>query len=152
VPIPETSSSSDQNIEKTTPPTITLSGLPPNTVKADIFLVLRRFGTIMRMYVLPDGRRADVVFSNVDGVKRALHAYAEQPLRIKGTEIVVFRKHAKMVDTPSPATRTDGAIFVTGFPSRMTQEELLEAIEPLGKYEQFVMSMFPALLSSEWAF
>jgi len=63
----------------------------------------------------------------------------------------VFRKYTKMnkvsgmdTDTLSRATRTeqgrdDGAIFVSNFPPTTTQEELLEALKPFGKYEQFVM-------------
>jgi RNA recognition motif-containing protein len=65
----------------------------------------------------------------------------------------VFRKHTKMdTDTPSRAKRTEqgrdgGAIFVSNFPPTMTQEELLEALEPFGKYEKLVMRIFFAFLS-----
>ena len=82
----------------------------------------------------------------------------------------MFRKYAKMnkvssmdtdTDTLSRATRTeseqgrdDGAIFLSNFPPTTTREELLEALEPFGKYERFVMRMSFAFLSlsSKWAF
>ena len=55
-------------------------------------------------------------------------------------------------DTPLRATRTeqgrdDGALFVSNFLPTTTQEELSEALEPFGKYEQFVMRMSFAFLS-----
>jgi hypothetical protein len=55
-------------------------------------------------------------------------------------------------DTPSLATRTeqgraDRAIFVSDLPPAAKQEELLESMEPFGKYEQFVTRMLFALLS-----
>ena len=156
--IPEISSSSDQNTEtdpSSSTTTITLTGLPPNTVKADIRPVFQPFGEITRIFVQPDGRRADVVFADVHGVKSTLHAYAEKPLHVRGREIIVFRKYTKMnkvsglhtdADTPSRVTRNeqgryDRTIFVSDFPPTTMQEELLEALEPFGKYEQFVMRM-----------
>jgi hypothetical protein len=163
--IPETSFSGDQNTETTpssssTTKTVTLTNLPPNTVKADIRPFFQRFGEITRIFVQQDERHADVVFADVHGVKRTLHAYAEKPLRVRGREIVMFRKYTKIKkvsdmdtdsDTPS-ATRTeqgrdDGGIFVSNFPPTTTQEEILEALGPFGKYEQFVMRMSFALLS-----
>jgi hypothetical protein len=70
----------------------------------------------------------------------------------------VFRKHTGMnhevfgvdTDTSSRETQTEqgrngGAIFVANFPPLMTQEELLEAMEPFGDYEKFVMRMSFAL-------
>jgi hypothetical protein len=148
------SSSTDQNADtESSTTTVTLTGLPPNTAKTDIRLVFQRFGEVTRIYVQPDGRRADVVFADVHGVKRTLHAYAETPLRVRGREITVFRKHTEMdTDTPSRATRAEqgrdgGAIFVSNFPPRMTQEELLEVLEPFGKYEKLVMRMCFAFLS-----
>ncbi|KAF8492402.1 hypothetical protein F5888DRAFT_1730527, partial [Russula emetica] len=172
--IHETSSSGDQNTETTDPSssstttTVTLTGLPPNAVKADILLVFQQFGEVTRIFVQSYGRRADVVFADVHGVKRTLHAYAEKPLLIRGKEIIVFRKYTKTngvsgsmdtnTDTPSRTTRTmqgrdDGAIFVSRFSPTTTQEELLEALEPFGKHEQFVMCMFlPYSLSSKSAF
>jgi hypothetical protein len=44
-------------------------------------------------------------------------------------------------DTPSRATRTRSR----SFPPHTTQEELSEALEPLGKYERLVMRMSLAL-------
>jgi hypothetical protein len=171
--IPETSASSDQNTEtdpssSSSTTTITLTSLPPNTVRADIRPVFQCLGEITRIFVQPDGRCADVVFADVHGVKRTLYAYAEKLLRARGREIIVFRKYTKMnkvsgmdTDTLSRATRTeqgrdDGAIFVSNFPPTTTQEELLEALKPFGKYEQFVMCMSFAILSlslsTKWAF
>jgi RNA recognition motif-containing protein len=170
--VPVTPSSSNQNTERdpsssSSTTTVTLTGLPPNTVKADIHPVFQRFGQVTRIFVRPDsdGRRADVVFSDVRGVKHTLHAFAEKPLLVRGREITVFRKNTKInkvygmdTDTPSRAIRTgrdDGAIFVSNFPPTMTQQELLKALEPFGKYEEFVMRMSFALslsLSRKWAF
>jgi hypothetical protein len=65
----------------------------------------------------------------------------------------VFRKYTNMnkvsgmgVDTPSWATRTEQGrdevvIFVSDVSPTTAQEELLEALKPFGKYEQFVMRM-----------
>ena len=39
-----------------------------------------------------DGRHADVAFVDIHGVKHTLHAYTERLLRVRGREIVVFRK------------------------------------------------------------
>jgi hypothetical protein len=48
------------------------------------------------------------------------------------------------MDTPSWATRSEQGrdevvIFVSNVSPRTVQEELLETLEPFGKYEQFVM-------------
>jgi hypothetical protein len=74
---------------------ITLASLPPNTLKVDIRPVLQRFGEVKRIFVHPGGRRADVAFADVHGVRRTLHAYAEKPLRVRGKEIIVFRKQKR---------------------------------------------------------
>jgi RNA recognition motif. (a.k.a. RRM, RBD, or RNP domain) len=166
------SSSINQNTETdppasssstTTTTTVTLTNLPPYTDKIDIRPVFERFGEVTGMYVQLDGRRADVVFADVSGVKRALHAYAEKPLRVRGREITVFRKHTGTnkvsgmdVDASTRATRTErdlegGAIFVSNFPPTTTQEELLEALEPFGNYEEFKMRMSFTLLSRSQA-
>ena len=59
-------------------------------VKADIRPVFQRFGEVTRIFVEPDGRRADAVFADVHGCKRTLHAYAEKPLRVRGKFIVTM--------------------------------------------------------------
>ena len=69
--------------------TVTLAGLRPNTLKADIYHVLQRFAEIKRILVHPGGRSPDVY-----GVKRTLYAYAEGPLFVRGREIIVFWKYA----------------------------------------------------------
>lgn len=103
----------------------------------------------------PDGRSAAVVFADAAAVSRALHAYAEEPLRVRGQEIVVFRKRPAH---GGPGVRTgalrgtpraghekrddgegNGAIFVSNFPAGTTQEEVLEALARLGKSEGIVM-------------
>ena len=98
--IPETSSSSDQNGTEADPSfsttTITVKGLHPNTVKADIRPVFQRFGEVMRILIEPDGKRAAVVFADVHGIKNTLHSYAEKPLHVRGWEVTVFRKYTKM--------------------------------------------------------
>ena len=107
--------------------------------------------------------RADVVFADVHGVKRTLHAYAERPLLVRGREIIVFRKNTmdtvSGTDTgTSRTTRTENgrggrAIFVSNFHPRVTQEELLRVLKPFGKYKRFVMGMsFALALSSKWTF
>ena len=157
--IPKISFSSDQNDTEEDPSfsttTITVKGLHPNTVKADIRPVFQRFGEVTRILIEPDGKRAAVVFANVHGVKNTLHSYAEKPLYVLGREVTVFRKHTKTNkvsgmdgdwDAPSRATRTehvpgDGVIFVSNFPRMTTVEELSKGVEPFGKYEKFVMRM-----------
>jgi hypothetical protein len=157
-------SSNEQTVETDFSSTvITLASLPPNTNKTDIRPVFQRFGEVVRIFVDPDGRRADVVYGDAHGVKRALHAYAEQPLCVRGQEIDVFRKHAKRGDKESGVdmdattalrasssrtsyTRTeqgrdDGAIFVSSFHHNTTQEELSEALASFGKYQRLVMRM-----------
>jgi len=135
--------------------TIQLTDLPPNTLKADIRPVFQHYGEVKRVIVQPDGRSAVVVFADAVAVSRVLHAYADEPLRVRGQEIVVFRersahrgpgvkvgslrgtpraRHEKMDDGEG-----DGAIFVSNFPAGTTQEEVLEAVAPLGKYEGIVM-------------
>jgi hypothetical protein len=166
--IPETEPSSDRNTVKDTSSTtsITLTGLSPNTVKSDIRPVFQRFGEITRILLQPDGRSADVIFADVHGVKRTLHAYADRPLRVRGREITVFRKQAATngsgmeendmelggantrIASASQTTRTEDGheevgMFVSNFPWHTTQEELSEVLEPLGKYERLVMRMSP---------
>ena len=155
----ETDPSSSSSSSSTTTTTVTLTNLPPYTDKIDIRPVFERFGEVTGIYVQLDGRSADVVFADVSGVKRALHAYAEKPLRVRGREITVFRKHTGTnkvsgmdADAPTRATRTErdlegGAIFVSNFPPTTTREELLEALEPFGKYEEFKMRMSFTLVS-----
>ena len=150
---PETSSSSDQN---TDPPSsvrtvITITGLPPNVTKADIRPIFQRYGEVARIHLHPDGKDANVIFVDDHGVKRTLHAYAERPIRVRGREITVFRSsmtmNDEMVDTASPSQATPtgggggGVIFVSDFPPKMTQEDLIEALEPFGEYKKFVMRM-----------
>jgi RNA recognition motif-containing protein len=126
--------------------------------------------------VQPDGRRADVVFADVHGVKRTLHAYAEQPFCVRGQEIVVFRKHSNRgtedngrgssadMDyasrggsyrtssyTRDRQGQDDGAIFVSDLPPDTTYRELSEALAPFGKYERLAMRTFLAFLTS-WGF
>ena len=60
-----------------------------NTVKAE------SFSEVTRIFVQPDGRHADV-FADGHGVKRTLHAYGEKPFRVRGKEIIVFRKYTKL--------------------------------------------------------
>ncbi|KAI0255621.1 hypothetical protein BJV78DRAFT_688802 [Lactifluus subvellereus] len=151
----------EEVVETDSSTTITLADLPRNTVKTDIRPIFQRFGEVTRIIVRPGGTRADVVFADAHGVKRTLHAYAEQLLRVRGQEIIVFRKSTREAsvsvrnhDTPSAdiawqgstshvgaAERGDarGAIFVSNFPQDATREELWEALAPFGKYEGFVM-------------
>ena len=105
---------------------------------------------------------ADVVFADVHGVNRALHAYAEKPLRVWGREIIVFCKYTgtyKVHDMNMDLdTRDGGATFVSNpLAPTMTQEELLEAMEPSDKFWKFVMRTVCPLtdtlpLSDKWAF
>jgi hypothetical protein len=132
---------------------IRLADLPPNTLKPDIRTVFQHFGDVKRIIVQPDGRKAEVVFADAGAVSKVLHAYAERPLRVRGQEIVVFRKRSSQ---RGPAVRVgtlhgtarrgyekdvegDGAIFVSNFPAGTTQEEVLDALAPLGKNEGIVM-------------
>ena len=143
--------------------TITLVSLPPNTYKADIRPVFQHFGEFKRIFVHPGGSRAESRYADVHGVKRTLHAYAEQPFCVCGWEIVVFRKHVKHGDKRSgvdvdsawqgsssrtssynPRTgqgRDDGAIFVSSFLADTMQQEMSEALVPFGKYDRLVMRM-----------
>jgi hypothetical protein len=154
------------------PTTIAIAHLPPNTLKSDIRPVFQHFGEVIRILVHTDGSgagagtRADVVFADVHGVKRTLHAYAERPIRVRGKEIIVFRKRRRTreeeegggglkINDVSASRRTGAApaerghdretIFVSGFPQDSTQEELCEALVPFGKHEAFVMRMFVSL-------
>jgi hypothetical protein len=169
IPEPETSPSSDLNTEtdlfssssSSTTTTVKLIYLPKNTVEADILPVFNRFGEIAHISVRPQGRRGEVVFADVHGVTRTLHASAEEPLRVRGDEIIVFRKYVEVdtvsdmdtdTDTPWQATGTErghngGVIFVSDLPRMSTEEELAEALELFGAYENFVMRMSFALLS-----
>jgi hypothetical protein len=104
----------------------------------------------------PGGRSGAVVFADADAVSRVLHAYADEPLRVRGQEIVVFRERSARrepgVKAGAPRgthrarhERMDddgeghGVIFVSNFPPGTTQEEVLKALAPLGKYERIVM-------------
>ncbi|KAH9177213.1 hypothetical protein EDB89DRAFT_1519523 [Lactarius sanguifluus] len=142
--------------------TITLESLPPNTFKADIRPIFQRFGEVRRIIMGLGGTRADIIFADAQGVKRTLHAYAEQPFFVRGREVVVLRKRAREASNgvravnddqadantawqadPSRA-RTDqgdgrGAIFVSQFPLGTTQDDLWEALSRFGKYDKFVM-------------
>ncbi|KAH9044961.1 hypothetical protein EDB83DRAFT_2406379 [Lactarius deliciosus] len=142
--------------------TITLESLPPNTFKADIRPIFQRFGEVRRIVMGLGGTHADIVFADAQGVKRTLHAYAEQPFFVRGREVVVLRKRAREASNgvravnddqadantawqagPSRA-RTDqgdgrGAIFVSQFPLGTTQDDLWEALSRFGKYDKFVM-------------
>ncbi|KAF8492390.1 hypothetical protein F5888DRAFT_911356 [Russula emetica] len=91
--------------------------------------LFQRFGEVTRIFVQPNGRRADVVSADIHFVKRTLHAYAEKPFRVQEREIILF-------PTRTEQGRDDGATFMSNFPPTMTQEELSEAER---KYEQFVM-------------
>jgi hypothetical protein len=104
------------------------------------------------------------MFADVHGVKRTLHAYAERPIRVRGKEIIVFRKRSRTRleeeddDEANVSRRAAGGggaaaerrgddarqtIFVSGFPQdSTTREELCEALAPFGKHEAFVMRIF----------
>ena len=158
----------EEVVETDSSMTVTLANLPQNTFKADIRPVFQHFGEVTRIIVRSGGTRADVVFADVHGVKRTLHAYAEQPLHVRGQEIIVFRKSTRQAsvgvhnhDNASAdiawrgtshlgAAEQDDArrvIFVSNFPQDATREELWEALAPFGKHEGFVMRMYPASLS-----
>jgi hypothetical protein len=145
--------------------TIILANLLPNTLKADIRPIFQRFGEVQRIVMGPGGTRADVIFVDAHGVKRTLHAYAEQPLFVRGREVIVFRKcvheasasvRAVNDEQANTAWQADpscaredrgdgsGAIFVSQFPSGTTQDELWEALSRFGRYERFVMRMYNA--------
>ena len=168
--IPEIPSSDPQHSSRTqkdtgeidSPVTLTLSNLPPGTLKSDIRPVFQQFGEIQRVVVGPGGTRADIIFIDAQGPKRTLHAYAEEPFFVRGQEIVIFRKCAgtdfrAVNDNEAHATikgtsraRQDwgdgsGVIFVSQFPSGTTQDELSEAFSRFGRYERFVMRMYKHL-------
>lgn len=154
----ETDSSSSSSSSTTT---ITVASLPPNTHKPDIRSIFQRFGEITRISIHLGGNRADVVYADAHGVRRALHAYAEQPLHVRGRAIDVFRKHtvpesdengdtwrgSNRSRTSSDAPRhpqsrdNDGAIFVSSFPPGTTQADLAEALGAFGKFDRLVMRM-----------
>jgi RNA recognition motif-containing protein len=143
--------------------TIAVGSLPYNTIKPDIRNVFQPFGEVKRILVHRSGRNADVVFADVESVRRALHAYAEQPLRVRGHEIVVFRRklnpqsagdvnggagvashapfYVRREQEEYGVGANDGGIFVANFPAGTTREELSEVLTPFGKYEQLVMRM-----------
>jgi hypothetical protein len=74
--------------------TVTLASLPPHPHgRHPSRLSTFRGDQAPRIYVHPNGRCADVVFADAHGVKRTLNAYAEQPLRVRGREIIVFQKY-----------------------------------------------------------
>jgi hypothetical protein len=152
----------DTDSSSTSTTTITIASLPLNTNKADIRPIFQRFGEIERIFVHLGGKRVDVVYVDVEGVKRALHAYAEQPLYVRGQMIDVFRKQedkesgangdtwrgANRSRTSSYTPRTgqggdndEGALFVSSFPPDTTQEELAEALGTFGRFDRLVMRM-----------
>lgn len=147
--------------------TITLANLPPNTLRTDIRPIFQRFGEVQRIIMSPGGTRADVIFADADGVKRTLHAYAEQPLFVREREAIVFRKCSNETSAVNndraivnTAWKTDpsragaeqvdggGVIFVSQFPSGTTQGELWEALSRFGRYERFVMRMYNSCITS----
>ena len=152
--ISDSSSSSDQNtVSYSSTTTISVVGMHPQTTKADIRPVFQPFGEITRIVLEPDRSLADIIFADIHGVKRTLHAYAEKPLRVKGREIFVFRRYSEMRKEPSVPSlptpgRDDGTIFVANFPPSSTEEELSKALEPFGKVEQIMMRMSFSLLLS----
>jgi hypothetical protein len=153
--------------------TIQLTDLPPRTFKTDIRPVFQHYGEIKRIIVQPDGRSAAVVFADAVAVRRVLHAYADQPLRVRGQEIVVSRERSAhrgpdvkvVAPRGTPRARDEkkddgegnSAIFVSNFPAGTTQEVLLRVLAPLGKYEGIVMrtrftSSFFSLLGVQFVF
>ena len=144
--------------------TIAVGGLLNNTLKTDIRHVFQPFGEVKRILMHRGGRNADVVFADVESARRALHAYAEQPLHVRGREVVVFRRklnpqsagdvnggggvasHApfymRREQEEDGIGANDSGIFVANFPAGTTREELSEVLTPFGKYEQLVMRMY----------
>ncbi|KAF8257906.1 hypothetical protein EI94DRAFT_1219986 [Lactarius quietus] len=140
-------------------PSLTLSHPRYKRRRTDIRPVFQRFGDIQRLIMGLGGKRADIIFMDGQGVKRTLHAYAEQPIFVRGQEVIVFRKcspegvkavnnNQANANTPLQADpsreRTDWGdgretIFVSQYPSGTTQDELCEALSRFGKYERFVM-------------
>ena len=167
---PQPSRRQEETGEIDTPVTITLANLPPNTVKTDIRPVFQQYGEIQRIIMGPGGTRADIIYMDAEGVKRTLHAYAEEPFFVRGREVIMYRKCVHEANAggrvghddqpkntawqadPSRA-RPDwgdnsGAIFVSQFPSGTTQDELWEAFSRFGKYERFVMRMYNTCITS----
>src|SRR6267154_2534909 len=83
MPIQELPSSSEKGPSSLTT-TIKLTGLPPNTIKADLLPISQHFGEVTRVFVQPDGRCAGFVFADAHGVKCTLSAYPKQPLSCVG--------------------------------------------------------------------
>jgi RNA recognition motif-containing protein len=143
--------------------TIAIRRMPPNTLKTDVRFVFQPFGEVKRIFMQPGGHHASVMFADVKGVRCALHAYAERPLRVRGHEILVFRQrnhvrlagigvgkgggsgvasqgHYYMRHEQDDGERAlDDALFVANFPAGTTQEELAEIFRPHGKYKPSVM-------------
>jgi RNA recognition motif-containing protein len=143
--------------------TIAIRRMPPNTLKTDVRFVFQPFGEVKCIFMQPGGHHASVMFADVKGVRRALHAYAERPLRVRGHEILVFRQrnhvrlagigvgkgggsgvasqgHYYMRHEQDDGERAlDDALFVANFPAGTTQEELAEIFRPHGKYKPSVM-------------
>ena len=167
-PIFDSPSSREQVIETDSWTTaIVFVSLPPKT-KVDFCSVFQRFGQVRRAFVHSRGRRANVIFADVHGIKRTLPAYAEHPQRLydrllpatpfmRGQEIIVFRKHTKRgavgnnkmsgvdMDTGSRASGYTTSFYTRAgqLPlSETTQEELSKTLAPFGKYERLVMRMF----------
>jgi len=57
--------------------TVTVGGLPPNTLKTDIVHVFQCFGEVTCIFVHPGRHCTDVVFADIESVKWSLHAYVE---------------------------------------------------------------------------
>jgi hypothetical protein len=100
--IPEASSSNNQSTEtepssSSTTTDRNTNGLLPNTVKADIRPVFQRFGEVTRIFILPDGRRSDVVLR----VPMALN---------ENEQGVVWMRISR-----AEQARDDRAIFVSNF-------------------------------------
>jgi hypothetical protein len=72
--------------------TIAIAILPPNALEVHIRPAFRQFDEVERIFVHLGGSRADVVFADIDSVKRTSQAYAERPLRAREREFV-FPKH-----------------------------------------------------------
>ncbi|KAI0270387.1 hypothetical protein BC834DRAFT_861094 [Gloeopeniophorella convolvens] len=128
---------------------LALAGLPPGTTKADVRPVLQRFGALTRIRLRASGTRADAVFADPDAVTRALHAYAEGPLVVRGQPVVLFRGDAgndeevdvKTVEEEASERWDDGrdALFVSSFPRDTLREDVRDALERLGHFDEFIM-------------
>ena len=114
-PHPKTSKS--QDIETDTffaTTTLSLTGLPPGTVQADISPVLQWFGKAKRISMQPNRRCVDVVFAYTHGVKRTLHVNIEKPLDMCGGRSSRFRSTRKRTtgwgDDEEPGADTNAAL------------------------------------------